>query len=95
MRRTDADADTGAQEEVEIDDVADVLITAFGSISRWKLPDIAGIDEFKGELHHSAGCWPKGKTWHDDAEAWGDVIGSVGRVVEYAGMVVRGGGGGS
>ena len=73
-----ADAEAG---ESEIDDVADVLVTAVGPISRWTLPDIAGIDAFKGELHHSAGYVPKGKTWHEDAEAWGDkcvgVVGSV------------------
>ncbi|KAI1787143.1 flavin-binding monooxygenase [Ganoderma leucocontextum] len=80
VRRTDLD--TGVHDEIdEIDDVADVLITAFGSVSRWKMPDIEGVDEFKGELHHSAGYRPKGKTWHEDADAWGDkrvgVIGSI------------------
>ena len=74
-----ANAEEG--EDEMIDDVADVLVTAVGPISRWTLPDIAGIDAFKGELHHSAGYVPKGKTWHADADAWGDkrvgVIGSV------------------
>ncbi|PIL29542.1 hypothetical protein GSI_08350 [Ganoderma sinense ZZ0214-1] len=67
------------EEEYEIDDVADVLVTAVGSISRWRMPEIAGIEQFAGELHHSAGYVPKGKTWHEDAEAWGDKrVGVVG-----------------
>ena len=76
-----ADASAADGEIEEIEDVADVLVTAVGPISRWTLPDIAGIGDFKGELHHSAGYVPKGRTWHEDAEAWGDkrvgVIGSV------------------
>ena len=82
------------EEEEEIDDVADVLVTAVGPISRWTLPDIAGIDAFKGELHHSAGYVPKGKTWHADAEAWGEkrvgVIGSVSAGYYRTRMGVRG-----
>ena len=73
---------TGAQEEIE--DVADVLITAFGAITRWRMPDIPGIAEFKGQLHHTAGYKPSGKTWEDDLEMWKDkrvgVIGSVGHI---------------
>ncbi|PIL29539.1 hypothetical protein GSI_08347 [Ganoderma sinense ZZ0214-1] len=59
-------------QEYEIEDVADVLVTVVGSISRWRMPEIAGIEQFAGELHHSAGYVPKGKTWHEDAQAWGD-----------------------
>ena len=65
----------------EIDDDADVLVTAFGPISRWRMPDIEGIGEFGGELHHTAGYKPEGKTWRDDLGRWRDkkvgVIGSV------------------
>ena len=83
VRRADADAGARGEMEMEseIDDDADVLVTAIGSISRWRMPDIEGISEFEGELHHSAGYVPKGRTWHEDAEAWGGkrvgVIGSV------------------
>ena len=84
VRCTDPNAGTGTRRDMETDDVADVLITAIGSTSRWRMPDIEGIDTFKRELHHSAGYIPKGKTWHEDVEAWSDkavgVIGSVSRV---------------
>ncbi|KAM5545277.1 hypothetical protein V8D89_001388 [Ganoderma adspersum] len=67
-------------EQEEIDDAADVLVTAFGPISRWRMPDIEGIGEFGGELHHTAGYKPEGKTWKDDLGRWKDkkvgVIGS-------------------
>ena len=74
VRRTDT------QEEIE--DVADVLVTAFGAITRWKMPDIPGLGEFKGELHHTAGYKPAlGATWESDLERWKDkrvgVVGSV------------------
>ena len=73
VRRTD----TGE----EFEDVADVLITAYGPINRWKMPNIEGLEGFKGEVHHSAGYVPKGKTGDEDANAWGDkkvaVIGAV------------------
>ena len=36
--------DTGALEEIE--DTADVLVTAIGSLSRWKWPDIDGLQNF-------------------------------------------------
>ncbi|PIL26744.1 hypothetical protein GSI_11158 [Ganoderma sinense ZZ0214-1] len=68
---------TGALEEVE--DVADVLFTAFGALTRWKMPDIPGLNDFKGELHHTAGYKPSGKTWESDLERWKDKrVGVVG-----------------
>ncbi len=77
VRRTDRA--TGAQDEFE--DAADVLVTAFGPISRWQMPDIEGIGAFGGELHHTAGYRPAGKTWRDDLGKWKDkkvgVVGSV------------------
>ena len=74
---------TGTPEEIE--DVADVLVTAFVAITRWKMPDIPGLSEFKGELHHTAGYKPSlGATWESDLARWKDkrvgVVGSV-RVV--------------
>ncbi|KAI1787765.1 FAD/NAD(P)-binding domain-containing protein [Ganoderma leucocontextum] len=74
VRRT---TDGGQLEEFE--DVADVLFTAFGAITRWKLPDIPGIADYKGELHHTAGYQPSGRTWESDLERWKDKrVGVVG-----------------
>ena len=65
----------------EIEDVADVLVTAFGAISRWNWPDIAGMQDFKGELYHTAQFDPEGGNWDEIPERWKDkrvgVIGSV------------------
>lgn len=66
VRRTDAD--TGAMTELE--DVVDILIPAVGVLSRWKWPDIEGLHDFKGEVHHTAGFDPKEKTWQEIAEDW-------------------------
>ena len=79
-------SDSGELEYEEIEDTADVLVTAFGPLGRWRMPDIEGIEEFGGELHHTAGYRPpgpagEGKTWKDDLGRWRDkrvgVIGSV------------------
>ena len=65
----------------EFEDVADVLLTAVGALTRWRLPDIPGIDAFKGELHHTAGFNPDTPTWAEEAAKWGNkrvgVVGSV------------------
>ena len=71
--------ETGVLEEFE--DTADVLVTAIGSLSRWKWPDIEGLQSFKGELHHSAGFDPDDKTWQEVAERWKDKrVGVIGVV---------------
>lgn len=71
--------ETGVPEE--IDDTANVLLTALGSLSRWKWPDIDGLQDFKGELHHSAGFDPNDKTWQEVAKAWeGKNVGVIGVV---------------
>ncbi|KAI0364846.1 FAD/NAD-P-binding domain-containing protein [Pilatotrama ljubarskyi] len=62
--------DSGVLEEIE--DSADVLVTAIGSLSRWRWPNIEGLHDFKGELHHSAGFDPNENTWQEVAEAWKD-----------------------
>ena len=70
-----------AEEYEEFDDVADVLVTAFGAISRWKMPDIEGMETFKGELHHTAGFNPEEKTWIEASEKWKDKrVGVIGVV---------------
>ncbi|KAL7277474.1 hypothetical protein ACG7TL_008395 [Trametes sanguinea] len=63
-------AETGVTEEFE--DTADVLVNAIGSLSRWTWPNMKGLKDFKGELHHSAGFDPGDKTWQEVAEAWKD-----------------------
>ena len=60
-----------------------MLVTAFGCITRWKMPEIEGIDNFKGELHHTAGFDPEEKTWTEAAEngKWKDKrVGVIGVV---------------
>ncbi|KAM5545289.1 hypothetical protein V8D89_001400 [Ganoderma adspersum] len=71
---------SGEQEPEEIEDVADVLVTAFGAITRWKMPDIPGLGEYAGELHHTAGYKPSlGATWESDLARWKDKrVGVVG-----------------
>ncbi|PIL29545.1 hypothetical protein GSI_08353 [Ganoderma sinense ZZ0214-1] len=59
---THGNSASGALAEEEIDDVADVLVTVDGSVSRCWMPEIVGIGGFEGELHHSAKYVPKGKT---------------------------------
>jgi cation diffusion facilitator CzcD-associated flavoprotein CzcO len=36
----------------------DVLINATGCLNNWKLPEIEGLDGFKGKVMHSA-CWDR------------------------------------
>ncbi len=78
IRRAKAGSET---EFEEFEDVADVLLTAFGALSRWKWPDIAGMKDFKGELYHTAQFDPEGGSWEQVVEGWKDkrvgVIGSV------------------
>lgn len=74
--------ETGVLEEIE--DTAQVLVTAIGSLSRWKWPDIEGLHDFKGELHHSAGFDPYPKTWQEIAEPWANKrVGVIGVVKPF------------
>ena len=79
IRRPKPGGSEGETEEFE--DVGHVLLTAFGAISRWDWPDIAGLKDFEGELYHTASFNPQEKTWVEAAEKWGDkrvaVIGVV------------------
>ena len=80
VRRPHPDPSQAGETE-EFEDVGDVLLTAFGAISRWNWPDIPGRDDFKGELYHTAGFNPEEKTWAEATAKWGDkraaVIGVV------------------
>ncbi|KAI0737191.1 FAD/NAD-P-binding domain-containing protein [Daedaleopsis nitida] len=68
VRRTDRA--TGQTDE--FDDVADVVVTAFGALSRWRMPEIEGIEDYQGVLHHSAGFDPADKTWQEVVDGWKD-----------------------
>ncbi|KAI1787759.1 FAD/NAD(P)-binding domain-containing protein [Ganoderma leucocontextum] len=70
LRVRRANPETGVFEDIE--DVADVLVTAFGALSRWQMPDIPGIKDYKGILHHSAGFDPADKTWQEVVDGWKD-----------------------
>jgi cation diffusion facilitator CzcD-associated flavoprotein CzcO len=38
----------------EFEDTADIVFNCTGCLSRWKWPDIPGLDNFKGRLLHTA-----------------------------------------
>ena len=65
----------------EVEDEADFLFMAVGTLSRWRWPDIKGLHDFKGTLLHSANWNLGGETWEEDVKDWGDknvaVIGLV------------------
>ncbi|EJD04697.1 flavin-binding monooxygenase [Fomitiporia mediterranea MF3/22] len=70
------------EEQCEIvEDTADFVLAAVGSLSRWSWPDIEGIKNFKGKLIHSA-AWETDESgwWHSSVADWKDkkvgVIGS-------------------
>ncbi|KAI0344764.1 FAD/NAD-binding domain-containing protein [Trametopsis cervina] len=64
----------GAPSET-FEDVADVLFTGVGSLSRWQWPSIEGLHDFKGSLVHSA-SWD---VWQEDAREWKNMkVGVIG-----------------
>lgn len=55
----------------EFEDVADFVLAGIGTLSRWKWPEIAGLNDFKGTLFHSAGFEVDGsETWQEAVEEW-------------------------
>ncbi|OSD03668.1 FAD/NAD-P-binding domain-containing protein [Trametes coccinea BRFM310] len=62
--------ETGVPEVIE--DSGEVLLLAIGCLSRWKWPDIEGLSDFKGELHHTAGFATSPAKWEDYAKPWAD-----------------------
>ena len=73
---TNSDSTAGIHFE-EFEDTADVLFTGLGSLSQWTWPDIAGLNEFKGPVLHTA-------QWDESVQDWGKkkvgVIGVVRKV---------------
>jgi cation diffusion facilitator CzcD-associated flavoprotein CzcO len=65
----------------EFEDRADFVMNNTGGLSRWKWPQIEGLQDFKGTLVHSAGWNLGGQRWEEDVKSWGDknvaVIGLV------------------
>ncbi|KAJ7103195.1 FAD/NAD-binding domain-containing protein [Mycena belliarum] len=63
--------------DVELfEDRADVLFTGMGGLSRWKWPDIPGLQSFGGKIVHSA-KWETGEgdpasPWEDTVRSWKD-----------------------
>ena len=53
-----------------------------GALSRWKWPDIDGLDSFKGTVLHSAQfAGSEDKEWQEVVQDWGDKrVGVVGNV---------------
>ncbi|KAL4250051.1 FAD-binding Monooxygenase Superfamily protein [Abortiporus biennis] len=56
----------------EFEDTADIFFTGFGALSRWKWPDIKGLDQYKGKLMHSAQWDLEGDTWQEGVKDWTD-----------------------
>ena len=45
---------TGTDPPTMVEDEADVLVTGTGLLNEWKWPSIRGLNDFKGELLHTA-----------------------------------------
>ncbi|KAI0942198.1 hypothetical protein AcW1_002883 [Taiwanofungus camphoratus] len=56
----------------DFEDTADILFLAVGGQSRWKWPDIDGLDDFKGTLFHSANFDVGDQPWEEAVEKWHD-----------------------
>lgn len=82
VNQSSQEAFEGQEQQFEVfEDTADVFFGALGALSRWSMPDIPGLQDFKGKIVHSAawecepGMWPETvKDWNDKSVA---VIGVV------------------
>ncbi|TCD65588.1 hypothetical protein EIP91_002473 [Steccherinum ochraceum] len=71
VRRPKEGGSEGEFEEFE--DIVDVLFAGMGSLSRWRWPNIGGLDKYQGKLIHPA-QWDvadDGK-WEDGVKDWKD-----------------------
>ncbi|KAI0716074.1 hypothetical protein C8Q72DRAFT_867679 [Fomitopsis betulina] len=65
--------DSDAEEQYEeFEDTADLLFTCVGLLSRWKWPEIDGLEEFEGKLFHTTDFGDKGRPWQDNVHDWAD-----------------------
>lgn len=76
----------------DIEDTADVLFTGIGGLSRWRWPEIDGLETFQGKVIHSA-QWETGEggvsgpstKWEDTVRSWGEKrVGVIGVVSAMA-----------
>lgn len=87
--RRQIDSSDGTDFE-EFEDTADVLFTGLGGLSRWRWPDIEGLEQFQGQVIHSAQWQTRegGDKWEETVESWGDkrigVIGLVNSVCQMS-----------
>lgn len=73
----------GEIEYEEFEDTADVVLSGAGGLSRWKWPDIEGLESFKGKLIHSAewDVGEEGESWQESVKDWGEKrVGVIGVV---------------
>ncbi|KAH8099903.1 FAD/NAD-binding domain-containing protein, partial [Cristinia sonorae] len=55
----------------EFEDVVDVLFAGVGSLSRWKWPEVEGLQDYKGHLVHTAQWDTKDdEAWQDGVKDW-------------------------
>ncbi|KAF9004447.1 FAD/NAD(P)-binding domain-containing protein [Hymenopellis radicata] len=67
--------DSGEVQYEEVEDTCDVLFTGTGTLHRWSWPDIPGLNDFRGQIIHSA-AWETGEggpnaKWQDSVASWG------------------------
>lgn len=80
--RRQIDSADGTEFE-EFEDTADVLFTGLGGLSRWRWPDIEGLEQFQGQVIHSAQWQTRegGDKWEETVRSWGDKrVGVIGLV---------------
>lgn len=68
--------------DTEIEDTADILFLAVGTLSRWSWPDIPNLRDFRGHVLHTA-QWDltDGDSWEEGVKDWGNrVVGVIGNV---------------
>ena len=67
-------------------DKCDVLVNGSGVLTKWKWPDIAGMQDFKGEIAHSA-AWDPEIDWKDKRVA---VIGTGSSSIQMVPHLAKG-----
>lgn len=56
----------------EFEDTADFVFGAFGPLSRWSMPDIPGLADYRGKLIHSANWEGEPGNWQETVKDWTD-----------------------
>ena len=63
--------DLNSSEGKTLEDTCDIFINANGYYNNWKWPDIAGLQDYKGKLIHTA-------DWDDEYSLAGKKVGLIG-----------------